>query len=153
MSVSPVCHEGTSTEACGDGLTSGGCGSTETIRSESADAPTGSDLQHTLSRHLQHGLAELDGPPRGEHQLEGGTALPAACRRTRYRRVHGQTSHTRAHAPLTSGLGGHAAFDVVGPQHRLLDLTALQQVEGHHEGLQPVAAFGQEDHLRGSTVT
>ena len=48
----------------------------------------------------------------------------------------------------TSRLGVDGALDVVGSQDGLLDLTALHEVEGHHEGLQGILPFGQEDHLR-----
>lgn len=45
----------------------------------------------------------------------------------------------------TSRLCTDAAFNVIGPQHRLFDLTALHQVKGHHKGLQCIFAFSQED--------
>lgn len=48
----------------------------------------------------------------------------------------------------TSRLCTDAAFNVIGPQHRLFDLTALHQVKGHHKGLQCIFAFSQEDHLQ-----
>lgn len=51
----------------------------------------------------------------------------------------------------TSGLSINGAFNIICPQHRLFDLTALHQVEGHHERLQSVPALSQEDDLRENT--
>ena len=49
----------------------------------------------------------------------------------------------------TSGLCADCAFDVVGPQDRLFDLTALHQVERHHEGLQSITTpLRHKYHLR-----
>lgn len=118
------------------------------------DQPEGF-LRRTLSRHLQHVLPELYGPPGGKPQLEGGTAFPAACRTrpTRHRHACARSDVTRVFSTPTSRLCGDAAFDVIGPQNRLFDLTALHQVEGRHERLQPVSAFSHEDHLGEITVT
>lgn len=62
-----------------------------------------------------------------------------------------QTNDGAQRGVLTSRLGAHGALDVIGAQDRLFDLAALHQVEGHHEGLQSVASFSQEDHLEGGS--
>lgn len=51
----------------------------------------------------------------------------------------------------TSRLCGDSALDVIGSQHRLFDLAAFYQVEGHHEGLQCIPPFSQKDHLGGNS--
>ena len=49
---------------------------------------------------------------------------------------------------LTPWFCADCRLDVISSQYRLLDLTALHQVERHHERLQGLFAFRQEDHLK-----